>query len=379
MNIIKTILCLALPITTTIASFNDNNYLYFYIGTYTDAESKGIYLYQMNIENGELVYKGVTEGVNNPSFLAIDETNSGLYAVNELTEFNGEKTGTVTAFKIDPNTKALQFLNQKITEGGAPCHVIVDSSGNYILTANYVGGNVCVIEVSDDGSLGQTTDLIQHYGSSIKINQKSPHAHSVNLDAENKFLYVADLGLDKIMIYNFDARKGTLSAAETPFVKVAPGAGPRHFVFHPNNKFAYVINELNSTVTVFGFNSMNGQLSEIETYSTLPIEFTGESFCADIHIHPNGKFLYGSNRGHNSIVTYEIDEFTGKLKFLETKSTEGVWPRNFTLDPTGNFLLVANQRSNNVTVFKINPLTGLLNFTGISENIPSPVCLLFLN
>ncbi len=349
---------------------------YLYIGTYTGGASKGIYLYRMNQESGELKYVNVTEGIENPSYLAIDGTGSYLYAVKELTEFEGKKSGAVSAYKIDKKNLELEFLNQVATEGGAPCHLTIDANNNYLFVANYVGGNACSIKLNDDGSLGKITGIVQHEGSGPdKSRQKAPHAHSVNLD-KNNHLYVADLGIDKIMIYNL-SESGELTNNDPAFAEVTPGAGPRHFTFHPKGNFAYVISELGNTVTAYNHNHKTGALSAIGTYSTLPENFEGESYCADIHIHPNGKFLYGSNRGHNSIAIFNINEITGELTLSGNENTKGSWPRNFTIDPTGKFLIVANQKSDDVFVFKIDSNTGLLEYTEISTHIPSPVCLVF--
>lgn len=354
-----------------------NDWLYLYIGTYTDGESEGIYLYKMNSKTGELKYVSVTGNIDNPSFLAIDKTGKYLYAVKELTEFEGKKSGAIAAYKVDAETKALEFINHTATEGGAPCHLIVDKNNEYVLSANYVGGNACAIKISEDGSLGEITGLVQHKGSGPNTGrQEGPHAHSVNMDPQNKYLFVADLGIDKIMIYKL-SEEGELKENEPAYAETAPGAGPRHFTFHPNGKFAYVINELDNTVTAFLFNDSTGALILIDSYTTLPDNFEGESYCADIHIHPSGNFLYGSNRGDNSIVIFSINRESGKLTLVGHESTRGNWPRNFTIDPTGKLLLVANQKSNDIFVFNIDQVKGTLNYTGNSAKLPSPVCLLF--
>src|SRR6185295_18869390 len=245
-----------------------------------------------------------------------------------------------------------------------------------LLVANYTGGNVTVLPIRSDGTLGMVMDVEQHEGAGVKEQQKGPHAHCIILDAAERYALAADLGIDKVMIYRFDPATGKLTAGKQSSAELQQGAGPRHLTPHPNGKYVYVINELDSTMTVFKYNA--GTLAQIETVSTLPSDFSGVSYCADVHVSPSGKFLYGSNRGHNSIVVFQIDQRTGKLTQLEHVSTEGNWPRNFTLDPTGRFLLVANQRTDNVVTFSIDPQTGRLEPTGQITEIPVPVCLKFL-
>jgi 6-phosphogluconolactonase len=237
---------------------------------------------------------------------------------------------------------------------------------------------VSVFSLRPDGTLGVVAEVKQHEGSGIKEQQKGPHAHCIIFDRLERHALAADLGIDKVMIYRFDRATGKLTPAKQPFAELKPGAGPRHLSFHPSGKFLYVINELDSTMAAFKYNELSGTLTDIETVSTLPSDFSGTSYCADVHVSPSGKFLYGSNRGHNSIVVFQIDQQTGKLTLVEHVSIEGNWPRNFTLDPSGNFLLVANQRSENVVVFAIDPSTGRLKPTGVNEAIPAPVCLRFL-
>ena len=347
-----------------------------YVGTYTTGKSEGIYLYRMNLSSGELKHVSTTSGVANPSFLTLDPQGRFLYAVNELTDFAGKPGGAVSAFAINQKTNTLQFLNQQPSLGGAPCYVTVDRTGRFILVANYVGGNVSVISIERDGRLGAMSDVDQHHGSSVNPNrQKGPHAHSIVLDRANRFAYSCNLGTDKIMIYRFDAKKGKLAANQQPWVQIKPGAGPRHFTFHPSGRYAYVMNELDSTVSAFTFDSTKGTLKEAQNVHTLPDGFSGMNTTADIHVSPSGKFLYGSNRGHNSIVVFEIEERTGKLRFIEHAATGGRTPRNFAIDPTGRFLLAANQESNTIVSFRLDPSTGRLKPTGYVAEVPSPVCL----
>jgi 6-phosphogluconolactonase len=350
-----------------------------YVGTYTSVKSEGIYIFTFKESTGELVHSSTVKGVVEPSFLAIDGKGRFLYSVNETTEFAGKPTGALSAFSIDRNTGNLSLLNQRASLGGSPCHVIVDATARFVLVANYTGGNVSVFPIRVDGSLGEATDTVQHHGSGPnKERQEAPHAHCVMLDKSNRYAFVVDLGLDKIMVYRFDERNGKFTPANPQWVQLKPGAGPRHFVFHPNSKFAYVINELDSTLTAFTFNSVKGGLVSIQTVSTLPHGFSGTSYCADLHFSPSGKFLYGSNRGHNSIVVFGVDGSTGKLTYLEHAETQGKTPRNFTIDPTGRFLLAANQHSDTVVTLRIDQNTGRLKPTGLVAEVPTPVCLKFL-
>ena len=348
-----------------------------YVGTYTSGKSEGIYGYRMDRVSGALTRFNAFKSVN-PSFLTIDRSKRYLYAVNEVGEYAGKPGGGVSAFAIDPLTANLRLLNEQATQGADPCYLTIDSRRRALLVANYTGGNVSVLPVRSDGTLGMVIDLEQHQGSSVKEQQKGPHAHCVILDRSERYALAADLGIDKVMIYSFDRSNDKLTPATPPWVQLQPGAGPRHLTFHPNGKYLYVISELDSTLTVFRYNEQNGTLSQIETVSTLPSDFTGVSYCADVHVSPSGKFLYGSNRGHNSIVVFEIDPRIGKLSLVQHVSTQGSWPRNFTLDPAGRFLLVANQRTDNVVIFSIDLRSGQLTPTGVTEQIPSPVCLKFL-
>lgn len=348
-----------------------------YIGTYTTGESKGIYHYTMNSETGQLKLVDVTDNILNPSYLAIEPKGNYLFAVSEVNDFDSAGSGSIKAFKIDPATKALTKLNTVSTGGAHPCYVSADNEGKHVLTANYSGGNVSAIPINNDGRLSEDVSIAQHSGSSIvEKRQDKPYAHCVTFDPLNKFVFAVDLGIDKVMIYKLEDDQ--LIPNEPAFAQLTPGAGPRHMVFHPGQNFAYVITELSNKIYAFKHNAETGALSEIGNYSSLPNDFEGTSYCADIHIHPNGKFLYGSNRGHNSIVIFSINQNTGELDLIGHESVHGDWPRNFVIDPTGKFLLVANQKSNDVVVFKINSNSGSLEFTGINENIPSPVCIKFL-
>ena len=342
-----------------------------YVGTYTSSTSEGIYVYRMDQLSGQLKRLGSAKS-ENPSFLAIDPRKRFLYAVNETS------TGAVSAFRINRQTFALEFLNQQPSQGADPCHLVVDDRGRSLLLANYTGGNVAVLPIQRDGSLGPASDVEQHEGSGPREQQKGPHAHCIKLDRFNRHAFAADLGSDKVMIYGFNAATGTLEPAKQPFASLHQGAGPRHLTLHPNGKYLYVINELDSSITTFRYDSAKGTLTAFESISTLPRDFSGTSYCADVHVSRSGRFLYGSNRGHNSIVVFAIDPRSGRLTLVEHVSTGGNWPRNFTIDPSGRFLLVANQRSDNVVTFRIDSQTGRLTPTGQITEIPVPVCLQFL-
>jgi 6-phosphogluconolactonase len=347
-----------------------------YVGTYTSGKSEGIYLYRMNLATGELRHFSTIRGIANPSFLAIDPQRRHLYAVNEVNDFKQKPAGAVSAFSINQQTGDLTLLNQQSSLGAAPCHLTVDRTGKYVLLANYEGGNVAVLPVLSDGSLGAATEMVQHHGASVNVQrQQGPHAHCIVLDRANRYAFAVDLGIDKIMIYRFDAVSGKLTPNQAPWVSLKPGAGPRHFVFHPDGKFAYVINELDSTITAFTYTSARGALRAVQTISTLPGDFSGVNDCADVQVSPSGKFLYGSNRGHDSIVVFAIDDRTGKLQYVQHEPTRGKTPRNFAIDPTGTYLLAANQDSDTIHTFRIDPVKGKLTATGLMAEVPSPVCL----
>jgi 6-phosphogluconolactonase len=350
-----------------------------FIGTYTQGKSEGIYSLRMDAQTGEMQALAVAKGIENPSFLAVHSRLSCLYAVSETAEYNGKKSGAIAAFSLDEGTAELRFLNSKPTFGEAPCHLALDGSGRYLLAANYGGGSVVLFPISEDGSLGDASDFQQHHGSSVDpVRQSSPHAHSVTPDPSNRYVYAADLGLDRIMIYRLDASSGKLLPNDPPFIATKPGSGPRHFCFHPNGRLAFLISELGNTITAYAYEAAGGSLRELHTVSTLPGGFTEHSTCADIHVHPNGRFVYGSNRGHDSIAAFSIRESTGKLTLLDIASTGGANPRNFAIDPSGRFLLAANQDSDSIVVFRIDAQTGVTKPTGTRIEVPTPVCILFV-
>lgn len=346
-----------------------------YVGSYADAGSQGIHIFHLDPVTGTLAPAGGISGIANPSFLAIHPDRKSLYAVCEVKSSAGKKIGTVSAFSIHPKSGALTLLNQQSSEGAGPCHLVVDHKGKCVLVANYVSGSVTAIPIHGDGRLGAPSASVQHMGSGTNPQrQEGPHAHSINVDPANRFAVAADLGLDKLLVYKLDAAKGTLVPNDPPAAAVASGSGPRHFAFHPGGKFAYVINEMASTVTVFGYDAEKGVLTEIHTLSTLPGNFKGTNSTAEVQISPSGKFLYGSNRGHDSIAIFSIDMATGRLTPVGHSSTLGKTPRNFGIDPTGSWLLAANQGSDTVVVFRIDPATGALKPTGATVTVSKPVC-----
>lgn len=350
---------------------------YTFVGTYTNGRREGIFAFQFDAERGTAQPLGATECLSNPSFLAIHPSRRFLYAVNEIGDFSGKPAGAVSAFAIEAQTGKLHPLNQQSSIGSGPCHLSVDATGRFVLVANYASGSVTVLPINADGSLAEASDFVQHRGSSVNPQrQEGPHAHSIILDPANRFAFVADLGLDKVMIYRFDAERGKLVPNDPPFAPVRPGAGPRHFTFHPNDHFAYVINELDNTVTAFAYDAERGALRELQTISTLPEGYAQTSYCADVHVAPTGRFLYGSNRGHDSIAIFAIGD-DGRLSSLGQEPTRGHWPRNFALDPTGRFLWAANQESDAITLFAVDEATGRLSARD-QLHVPKPVCVKFV-
>jgi 6-phosphogluconolactonase len=351
-----------------------------YFGTYTGEKSKGVYVSRLDLASGALTRPELAAETASPSFLAVHPSQNFLYAINEIGNFQGKESGSVSAFAIDRTTGRLTALNQQPSVGRGPAHLVVDKAGRNVLVANYGGGSVAVVPIATDGTLKPPSAFIQHTGGSVDPQrQKGPHAHSINLDPANRFAYAADLGLDKVLVYRFDADKGSLVANDLPFAQVAAGAGPRHFAIHPKG-FAYVINEMSVTVTAFRRDTERGSLTELQTISTLPPGQGVESgfSTADVQVHPSGRFLYGSNRGHDSIVVFAIDQNSGRLTYLENRPTQGSTPRGFGIDPSGSYLLAANQRSDSVVVFRIDKQTGRLTPTGHTIEVGAPVCVKFV-
>ncbi|MFO0820924.1 MAG: lactonase family protein [Pirellulales bacterium] len=351
-----------------------------YIGTYASAKSRGVYRAELDLATGQLSTPVLAGEVVNPSFVAIHPSKKFLYTVTEMIDSQGKKQGAVGAFAIDVATGDLKPLNKQASGGAGPCHVVVDRAGKNVLVANYGGGSVASLPIESDGSLAVAKSVVQHTGSSVdKSRQSAPHAHSINLDAGNRFAFAADLGLDKVLVYKFDPAAGTLSANDPPAGLVDPGSGPRHFAFHPNGKFAYVINEMALTVTAFAYDADRGTLTALQTISTVPegAERKGAS-TAEVQVHPSGRFLYGSNRGHNTIAVFQIDETTGKLTAAGHQGSGVKTPRNFGVDPTGRYAIVANQDGDSLVVFKIDAATGALKPTGQPVEVGKPVCVKFV-
>jgi 6-phosphogluconolactonase len=351
-----------------------------YVGTFTTKySSKGIYVFRFDAATGQLSPIGLAAESPDPSFLAADPSEKYLYAVNEIDNFNGGNHGAVSAFAIDRKSGALKLLNQVSTHGARPCHISLDTTGRFALVANYEGGSVATFPVQYDGSLGLIAGFVQHSGSSIdKDRQEGPHAHWIGPSPDNRFVMVADLGLDDVLVYRLDLSKGSLTPDDPPYAQVQPGSGPRHIAFHPSAKFAYVLNEMASNVTVFGYQAQKGSLSPIQTISALPKDYSGGKHAAELVVHPSGKFLYASNRGHDSIAVFAIHPTKGTLILTGNVATKGRTPRNFALDPTGKFLLAANQDSGNIVIFRIDAATGELTPTGQVVETPAPVCIIFV-
>ncbi len=366
------------PIGSNIAHAQAPTKMRVYLGTYTGKNSQGIYLSTLDLATGKLSTPELASELTSPSFLAIHPSGKYVYAVGEIADFQGKKAGAVSALAVDAASGKLKLINQQPSGGGGPCHVSVDPSGKCVLAANYGGGSVSSFPIGDDGSLKEGGSVIQHAGSSVNPQrQKEPHAHSINVDKEGKYAFAADLGLDQVLVYKLNAAHGTIAPNDPPHAKVHPGSGPRHFAFHPSGKFAYVINEIGNTVVAFEYNANHGLLTEIQSITTLPKEFTGTSHTAEVVVHPSGKFVYGSNRGHDSIAAFAVDEKTGKLTATGHQGDGIKTPRNFAIEPTGKFLLVGNQGADSVIVFAIDPKTGTLTPTASKIEVGSPVCIRF--
>ena len=362
------------------AQVSHGKYL-FYVGTYTEngSSSKGIYAYQFDPATGESTSLGLAAETTNPSFVALDPTGHYLYAVNELQNYEGPNSGGVSAFSVDRATGKLTFLNEVRSRGADPCYIIVDKAGKHVLVANYTGGSVAVFPIQADGKLGEATAFVQHSGHGTDPKrQEGPHAHSIDLSPDNRFAFVDDLGLNEVLVYKYDAAKGTLTPNNPPYVKLDPGIGPRHFALHPSGKFAYDVAEMGSVVTALSVNLKTGTLKQLQVISTLPKDYKGENDCAEIHVGHSGKFLYASNRGHDSIAIFAIDPVKGTLTKVDDVSTGGKTPRSFEIDPPGKYLLAENEDSNDIVVFRIDEKTGKLTPTGQKLEVGQPVCVKFV-
>ena len=354
-----------------------SNYLV-YIGTYTGPKSQGIYVYRFAAATGKLTPLGLAAESTNPAFLAIHPNHRHLYAVNEIAKYDGQKSGSVSAFSINHQTGKLTLLNVVASGDPGPCHLVVDQTGKFLLVANYGVGSVAAFPILADGRLGKATAFLPHTGHSVDPKrQEAPHAHSIYVSPDNRFVVSADLGTDQVYVYRFDATQGTLTPNQPPSAAVPPGTGPRHFTFHPSAKFAYVIEEMGSSLTAFSYDAARGVLAPLETISTVPKDYKGYNDCAELYIHPSGKFLYGSNRGHDSITVFAIDPVKGTPTPIQYVLTGGKTPRSFGIDPTGSYLIAANQDSNTLVVFHIDAKTGRLTPTGKKEDVHAPICVMF--
>lgn len=367
-------LLLCLILISSVASAAEHRV---FIGTYTrgDSISEGIYTTTFDTESGKLAPATLAAKTDNPSFLTVHPSNKFLFACIETNDYEGNPTGAVAAFKINANNGQLELINQRSSEGGAPCHCNVDATGRFLLVANYLGGNVAVFPIADDGALAEPSCVINHIGSGPnKQRQEAPHAHSINLSADNKFAYAADLGIDRVMIFRFDSQDGQLVPSAADSVVLAAGGGPRHFSIHPSGKFAYTNKELTCEATALQRNPATGSLKVMQNISTLPADFNGRKSTAECLVHPNGKSLYVSNRGHDSIAAYNIDQESGQLTLIEIEKTQGKEPRNFFIMPDGKWLIAENQNSDTVVVFSISP-DGSLSPANSKIAVGKPVCL----
>lgn len=377
---------------------------FMYVGTYTgfkwvhhsrpyglgESHSKGIYVSRFHAATGEFGEPELAAEIINPSFLTVSPDHRFLYAVSEDPLSVGpplDHSSYVSAFAIDSATGKLRLLNTAPASGTSTCFISMDKTGKFVLMSNFGSGSVSVIRIKEDGSLGELTAFIQDVGSSVDTRiQFEPHPHSIVVSPDNRYAIVSDLGIDKVLVFRFDAQTGKLSPPDPPFATVYPGGGPRHFTFDPSGKFGYQLSEMNGTVDVFNWDASKGILTTVQRVQTVPHDFFGGNHSAEIEVHPNGKFLYESNRRTKSeeerapdtIGVYSIDPKTGMLTPIEQSLTGGVMPRFFTIDPTGAFLLAANQISNNVVAYKIDPSTGRLSKAGGEIKVDTPVCLKFV-
>src|SRR5690554_1829399 len=344
-----------------------------YVGSFTSEGAEGIYLCQFDNSTGKISLHKVFKGIEDPSFIRLSPDRNFLYAVTRASNDLEKSVGNIQSYRIEPDGN-LVFLNKQVSNGEGPCHVDISPDGRFAAIATYGSGTVSLYPLNEDGSLKKASITIHNTGSGAHpTRQTKPHAHSTIFSPDGKQLFSADLGTDKINIFNVKDNK-IISAGQS-YLNLTPGAGPRHFKFHPNGKLMYVINELNSTITTFS--KKGRKWKTYQTITTIPVDFTEENYCADIHVSPDGRYLYGSNRGHNSIAVYTINPKSKKLEWVTAVSSQGDWPRNFTLSNDGKFLLAANQRSGNIAVFKINPENGIPEFTGYNLELPAPVSLEF--
>ena len=355
-----------------------------YIGTYTSQSklgrrSEGVYRFSLDTRTGALTQQGVTGGIANPTWLALHPSGRTLYSVSEGREHGERSGGAAAAFAVDPATGDLTHLNDQPTLGAGPCYLSLDPTGRLLMVANYASGSLTVFPVREDGSLEPASQVIQHAGTGpVADRQEGPHAHSILPDPTGRYALAADLGIDKVMVYRIDLEAKRLEPADPPSADLTPGAGPRHLAFHPNGRWLYVTGELDSTLTVFAWDGERGRLGRMQAISTLPAGWTGTNYPAEVAVASSGRFVYMSNRGHDSIAIFAVDETTGTLTPAGHEPTQGAFPRHFAIDPTGAFMLVANQDGDNVVVFRVDQLTGKLSPTGHVVTVPMPVCVRFV-
>jgi 6-phosphogluconolactonase len=354
----------------------NSNIAFAYIGSYAEPSAPGIYACRYDPDHGALTITSEVAGLRNPTFLDIDSESMRLYALAEEIGDHEQRYSSAAAFDIDADSGALSLLNKETTVPASTCHLALDQANRFMAVSSYHGGWIGLSPILDDGRIGPMCDSHKHEGSSKLPVQDRARAHSVLFDSANQFAVACDLGMDLLLVYRLDANhKRLVPHSQT---SVAPGAGPRHFVFHPKLSIGYVINELNATVNVYAYDAEQGKLTELQSISTLPEDYQGDNACADIHISPDGKFLYGSNRGHDSIVVYSIDQTSGRLTLVEHASCGGKHPRNFAISPDGRYLLAANRDTNNIVTFRRNEVTGKLEPTGFELEVSKPVCLKFI-
>jgi len=350
-----------------------------FVGTYTGADSKGIYAFRFDDRAGTLTPAGLVAETPSPSFLTLSHDGRTLFAVNEVSNYEGQRSGSVSSFTVDAASLKLTSINTQSSRGADPCHLALDATGRTLAVANYTGGNFALFPVAADGKLGAASAVLEHAGDAPGPNQarqNGPHAHQVLFDPSNKFLLGVDLGLDRVFVYRFDAARGSATPNDPPAAALPPGSGPRHLALEPGAKQAFVISELLSTMTSFGWDAATGRLTLRQSASTLPADFKSQSSTAEVVVHPTGRFVYGSNRGHDSIAVFAVGA-NGQLRLVETESTRGQTPRSFTIDPTGRWLLAANQKTNTIAIYRIDPATGALSPSGPLVAAGAPVCLLF--
>lgn len=346
-----------------------------YVGTFNDRGSEGLYVYEFDRETGGMDLIQTVSDRTGPNFQAIHPNGQYLYSISGEAFSENTPNGTVTAYQIHPETGMLNMINEQSVEGRGTAHVSADPLGRFVYVSNYSQGNLSVFQIQENGGLSEAVSIVQHEGSSVnERRQNSPHVHSIIPSADGRFIYVSDLGIDRIMIYEVNQTTGELTSGEVPYVENTPGSGPRHFAIHPDGQFSYSAEELSSTVAVFSVDQNTGGLTEIQRVNMLPEDFSGNNSAADIHLSPDGRFLYASNRGHDSLVIYQVDENTGHLSLIGHESTRGGHPRNFMMDQNGEFVFVANRDNDNVVIFSRNKESGELTFTGEEIHVPMAVC-----